>query len=59
MIDQLIHRIKVQQAEIKEALALGGAPTWESYQRLAGEYRGLQNVLDMVDNMLDEEKNAD
>ena len=55
MIDQLIHRIKVRQAEIKEALADGFPITWEAYQRLVGECQGLQQAMDMIDNMLEQE----
>jgi hypothetical protein len=59
MIEQLIHRIKVRQAEIQLSLAGGMPMNWESYQRMVGEHQGLQSVMDMIDNMLDEEKNQD
>ena len=59
MIEPLIHRIKLKQAEISIALATGSCMTWEAYQRLVGEYQGLQDVLDMVDNMLEEQKRED
>ena len=59
MIEPLLHRIKIKQAEISIALATGACMTWEAYQRLVGEYQGLQDVLDMVDNMLEEQKRED
>ena len=59
MIDQLIHRIKIRQAEIQVSLAAGMPMNWESYQRMVGEFQGLQSAMDMIDNMLDEEKNQD
>ena len=59
MIEQLIHRIKVRQAEIQVSLANGMPINWESYQRMVGEFQGLQSTMDMIDNMLDEEKNQD
>lgn len=59
MIEQLIHRVKLKQAEISFSLSTGACMTWESYQRLVGEYQGLQDVLDMVDNMLEEQKRED
>lgn len=59
MIEPLIHRIVSKQAEIRLALATGACMTWEAYQRLVGQYQGLQDVLDMVDNMLEEQKNQD
>jgi hypothetical protein len=55
MIEPLIHRIKIKQAEIKEAFSMGAPITWEAYQRLVGEYQGMQAVLDMIDNILDDE----
>lgn len=58
MIEALIHRIKIRQAEIRESLA-HGMPTWEAYQRVVGEYQGLQSAMDMIDNMLEEEKTLD
>jgi len=59
MIEALIHRIKLKQAEISFALATGSCMSWEAYQRLVGQYQGLQDVLDMVDNMLEEERARD
>jgi hypothetical protein len=59
MLEQLIHRIKIRQAELHVSLANGIPATWDAYQRMVGEHQGLQLVLDMVDNMLDEEKNQE
>lgn len=59
MIEQLIHRIKVRQSELQVSLAQGMPMTWEAYQRMVGEFQGLQTALDMIDNMLEEEKNMD
>jgi hypothetical protein len=59
MIEQLIHRIKVRQAEIQISLADGMPMNWESYQRMVGEFQGLRSAMDMIDNMLDEEKHQD
>lgn len=59
MIEALIHRIRIRQAEIKEALATGLPMTWEAYQRLVGEHQGLEGALTMIENMLEEEKNYD
>jgi len=58
MIESLIYKVKIRQAEIKEALAKG-VFNWEAYQRLVGEYQGMQDVLDMIDNMLEEQRNLD
>lgn len=59
MIEQLIHRIKVRQAELQVSLAHGTPMTWEAYQRMVGEFQGLQTALDILDSMLEEEKNQD
>lgn len=59
MIEALIHRIKIRQAELQVSLAAGNAMTWEAYQRMVGEHVGLQTTLDMIDAMLEEEKNQD
>jgi hypothetical protein len=59
MIEQLIHQIKTRQAELHVALATGGAVTWESYQRMVGEYQGLQVTLNMIDNIIDERDQAE
>ncbi len=59
MIEPLIHRIKLRQAQIQESLARGVPASWDVYQRMVGEHNGLQEVLNMVDEMLDEEKNKD
>jgi len=57
MIEALIHRIKIRQSELQISLAIGMPITWEAYQRMVGEYQGLQATLDMIDNMLEEEEN--
>ena len=59
MINQLIHRIRVRQAEIQVSLANGTPVTWEAYQRMVGEHQGLQAVMDMIDSMLREEEERD
>ena len=59
MLEQLIHRIKIRQAEMHVSLAHGIPASWDQYQRMVGEYQGLQLALDMIDSMLEEEKNQD
>jgi hypothetical protein len=56
MIEALIHRIKIRQSELQAALAVGTPITWEAYQRMVGEYQGLQQTLDMIDDMLEEKE---
>lgn len=54
MIEQLIHRIKIRQSEIQVALAQGTAQTWDGYQRMVGEWQGLEKALQLIDSMLEE-----
>jgi hypothetical protein len=51
----LIGSIKTRQAEIASSLAGGMANTWESYQRLVGQHQGLQEALDILNNLLKED----
>jgi hypothetical protein len=59
MIEALIHRIKICQSELQVSLAIGMPITWEAYQRMVGEYQGLQKAMDIIDNMLEEENSSD
>jgi len=52
----LIHVIKLRQAELAASLAFGNATTWEAYQRMVGEYQGLQYVMNSFDRMAEEEE---
>ena len=51
----LIGQIKARQAEIASSLAGGTATSWESYQRLVGQYQGLQESLDILNSLLKED----
>jgi|TARA_R110000868_G_scaffold374984_1_gene639432 hypothetical protein len=57
-IGDLIGGIKVKQAEIAASLAAGNVANWESYHRLVGHNLGLQEALDILDNLMKED-NAD
>ncbi len=52
---ELIDKIKVKRLEIALALADGCAVNIESYHRLVGEYRGLGEALEFIDDLLAEE----
>jgi hypothetical protein len=56
MINQLIDQIKKRRVEIALALAEGRAINIESYHRLVGEYQGLGEALEMLDNLLQEDE---
>lgn len=55
----LVHRIKLRQSEMHLSIAQGVPASWDAYQRMVGEYQGLQSALDMVEQILDEEKNQE
>jgi hypothetical protein len=54
-LNDLINGIKAAQAEISHALALGTAGNWETYHRMVGQHRGLQDALDILNNLLRED----
>jgi hypothetical protein len=55
-LSDIISAVKARQAEIKESLAEGYVVNFETYQRLVGEYAGLQTALDIIDNILKEKE---
>lgn len=54
MISQIIGAIKERQSQIANSLAAGRAETFELYQRMVGEYLGLQHILQVIDDILRE-----
>lgn len=55
-LGDLIGGIKASQAEIASSMARGNAPSWDVYQRLVGKYEGLQEALDILNNLIKEEE---
>lgn len=55
-IGDLIGGIKARQAEIASSLAIGNAQNWESYHRMVGHYAGLQEALDILNNLMKEDE---
>ena len=53
-LGDLIGGIKARQADIAAALAAGHAANWESYQRIIGQYAGLQEALDILNELMKE-----
>mgnify|MGYP003340379440 CR=1 FL=1 len=54
-ISDLIGGLKAAQSELALALARGSAPTWEAYQRMVGQHQGVQDALDLIDQLLKED----
>lgn len=59
LISDLIGAIKAQKEAITLAMANGNCSSFESYQRLVGEYISLEKVLLTIDKLLEEEKNVE
>jgi len=56
-ISDLIGGIKARQAEIAASLVAGNAANWESYVRLVGHNAGLQEALEILNNLRKEDEN--
>ena len=54
-IGDLIGGIKSRQAEIAASLAAGNAANWEAYHRMVGHSAGLQEALDILNNLMKED----
>lgn len=54
-LSDLIGGIKSRQAEIAASLAAGNAANWESYHRMVGHNAGLQEALDILNNLMKED----
>jgi hypothetical protein len=55
-LSDLIGGIKSRQAEIAASLAVGNAANWETYHRMVGHYSGLQESLDILNNLMKEDE---
>jgi hypothetical protein len=55
-LSDLIGGIKASQAEIASSLVAGNATNWESYIRLVGHNAGLQEALEILNNLMKEDK---
>jgi hypothetical protein len=53
-VSDLISGIKKRQADISLSLVSGNAINFETYQRLVGQHQGLQEALDILDNIMKE-----
>jgi ABC-type transport system involved in cytochrome c biogenesis ATPase subunit len=54
-ISDLIGSIKARQGEIAVSMAAGNAANWESYIRMVGHFAGLQEALDILNNLMEDE----
>ena len=54
-ISDLIGSIKARQGEIATSMDAGNAANWESYIRMVGHFAGLQEALDILNNLMEDE----
>jgi hypothetical protein len=53
--NDLIDGVKRRQQEIATSLVDGNCVNFETYQRLVGQYQGLQEALQILDNIMKED----
>jgi|TARA_R110000868_G_scaffold121699_1_gene322733 hypothetical protein len=54
LINGLINKIKLRQVEIVDSMVNGRFVNFESYQRYVGQHQGLQEALDILNNLMKE-----
>jgi hypothetical protein len=55
-ISSFITLINQRKQEIAQAIVNGNAVNFETYQRLVGQYQGLEESLNILNNLLEEQK---
>jgi hypothetical protein len=55
-VSDFIGAVKARQAEISAGMSNGNCVNFESYQRLVGQYQGLTEALEIINNLLKEEE---
>jgi len=54
-VSDYIAAVKAEQVKISVSLTSGHLPNFETYQRLVGQYQGLETCLDILNNLLKED----
>lgn len=55
-ISELINRIEAEKQEIAKAMVNGNCVNFESYQQLVGQSIGLNKALEVLNNLLEEQR---
>lgn len=58
-VSDFIGAVKARQTEISESVIAGNCMTYEAYQRLVGINAGLEEALEILNNLLKEDENDD
>ena len=53
-VEDFIGAVEGKKAEISRSLTAGNAVNFETYQRLVGQYMGLQDALQILNDLLKE-----
>ena len=56
-LPDLIGRIEVEKKQITSVLQAGSPVNFESYQRRVGHYQGLDEALNIINQLLKEDEN--
>ena len=54
IVSNLISAVKVEQDKIRESLVAGNVINFETYQRLVGQFQGLDKSLEILNDLLKE-----
>jgi len=54
IISSLISAVKVEQDKIRESMVAGHVINFETYQRLVGQFQGLDKSLEILNDLLKE-----
>jgi len=58
-VSDFIGAVKARQTEISESVIAGNCMTYEAYQRLVGINAGLEEALEILNNLLKEDEKDD
>ena len=58
-VSDFIGAVKARQTEVTESVIAGNCMTYEAYQRLVGIHAGLEEALEILNNLLKEEEDND
>jgi len=53
-VSDFIGAVKARKSQISDSLAAGNCVNFESYQRLVGQLQGLEEALEILNNLLKE-----
>jgi hypothetical protein len=58
-VSDVIGRIKAAQLRLAGSLANGTPQSFDAYQRLVGQHQGLDEALNIINQLLEEDENVE